>query len=215
MAWNVLAGVPLAATFFLIDERADAGPILAQVDVPAGEDDDLAARYRRVYTAIPAAVEIVCAGLRRGALALAPQDEAAATWLGARRPDDGVIDWTAPAAEIARLVTASAAPHPGAFTFQRDTRLRIERCAVAPAGRFTGVPGRIVAVGPGEQFVVATADGAVVVAAWRAGEPWAPAIGMLLGYHPQLELARLRARVRALEEALAALLAERKTEGQP
>ena len=44
-----------------------------------------------------------------------PQEEALATTYGRRRPEDGRIDWSWPAARIDRLVRAVAPPWPGAF----------------------------------------------------------------------------------------------------
>lgn len=202
MAWNVLTNVPLAATFFVIDDGVDAGPIIAQVDVSVDENDDLRARYDKLYQAIPLAVSTICHGLRRGELPFTRQDEMRSSYLGARRPTDGVIDWTASTQTILRLIRASASPHPGAFTYWHDLQLRIERGTTQTQPPFIGVPGRILDVAASGTFVVATGDGAVRVEEYEPLEPWSPAIGMMLGYNVQIELHRLRRRVRELEEVI-------------
>lgn len=204
LAWSILADVPLAATFFLIDDGVDAGPILAQVDIQVTPVDDLPTRYRKVYDAIPAAVAAVCRQIAAGELCAVEQDEAAATFLGTRKPADGAIDWREDSAAILRQVRASAAPHPGAWTSCGDTEVRIAECRAVSARRFVGVPGRILVIGPAG-FVVATGDGALEVTAFAADRGWQPAIGLKLGVTDQVELFRLRRRVRALETMVARL----------
>ncbi len=207
MAWNVLKHVPLAATFFMIDDGIDSGPILAQVDVDVdGVADDLSVRYQRIYEAIPRAIDVMFADFASGRLNAIPQDEARATYLGTRRPSDGVIDWSNPTRSIRSLIAASGPPHPAAFTYYRDTRICISRATSESPATHTGVPGRIVEIHASGSFVVATADGCVTAEEYSTVEPWAPAVGMRLGFDPQVELAQLRRRVRRLEAALAALV---------
>lgn len=205
MAWSILANVPLAATFFQIDEGVDAGPILAQIDVAVDSLDDVAIRYQQLYQVIPAAATRAYTCLVENGQPV-PQDERAATYLGIRRPVDGTIDWERSSNDIARLVRASVAPHPGAWTYDDQTPIRVDRCTSTPTGRYVGVPGRIVDIRADGAFVVASADGALLVERFHTDAPWQPKVGSRLGYHLQAEIHLLRSQLRALEAVVAGLV---------
>jgi len=207
IAWSILADVPLAATFFLIDDGVDSGPILSQLDVLGGPDDDATARYRALYDVIPAAVAAAQKNVEAGDAGLLHQVDDHATYLGVRRPRDGTIDWGCPAMQVVRLVRASASPHPGAWTSDRHILIRVDRCAVTPPGRYIGIPGRIVEVRPDGAFVVATSDGAVDVVAFHADADWQPRAGIRLGFDAEAEIHRLGERIAALESLVERLTA--------
>src|SRR5262249_17564836 len=74
-----------------------------------------------------------------------PQDESRAKYYPLRTPEDGRIDWSAPASRIRNLVRALASPWPGAFTtLGRDT-LILRRVALAN-GDASAPPGTVSAV---------------------------------------------------------------------
>jgi methionyl-tRNA formyltransferase len=208
MAWSVLADVPLAATFFLIDDGIDSGPILAQFDVPVSSEDDVTSRYRKLYQAMELAVDTICQRFTDGLIELTPQDAALATFLGARRPSDGILNWEGSSEVIIRLVRASRSPHPGAWTHDRMKSIRIDQCVLCSPGRYLGVPGRILDVEPDGSFVVATGDGAVRIIRYEVDEPWIPKPGTRLGFAVQHELHSLRQRVADLETIVARIIRE-------
>lgn len=80
-----------------------------------------------------------------------------------RRPEDGRIDWSKPAAMIFRLILASGRPYAGAFC-----RLEGETLTVWSAGpvndgeQFLAIPGQITAIGPGWVHV-ATGSGKIAL----------------------------------------------------
>ena len=95
--------------------RADAGDIVGQSAVPIAPRDTALSLYRKVEAA---GVDLLGGLLPAGAAGTAPrhpQDESRASYFGGRRPDDGRIDWSWPAARIDCLVRAVAPPWPGAF----------------------------------------------------------------------------------------------------
>ena len=107
-----------------------------------------------------------------------PQDGSRASSFGRRRPEDGRIDWTWPAARIDCLVRAVAPPWPGAFADVEGRRAWIHRGhpagPVAPEG-----PGAGPAPAPGTvrreagRVLIATGDDwfEVEAAAGLAGVP--------------------------------------------
>ena len=139
--WAILNGErETGATLHYMVERADAGDIVDQLAVPILEDDDAL----EVFGKVTAAAEIVLArslpGLLTGAAPRRPQVIEPGQYFGRRRPEDGRIDWSHPAARIHNLVRAVAPPFPGAFTevnFRpwRIHRTRIESRTIAPSER--------------------------------------------------------------------------------
>ena len=120
--------------------RADAGDIVAQRAVPI----EPRATALSLYLAIEqAGIELLAEALPRVADGTAPrlaQDEAKASKVGRRRPEDGLIDWSWPAARVDALVRAVAPPWPGAFGAIDGRRVEIhagepeEEIAAGPRG---------------------------------------------------------------------------------
>jgi len=119
--WAVLKGErETGATLHEMTEKPDAGRIATQVAVPILEDDLAVDVFRKVTVAAEIALSRVLPALADGSAPLRVQNLAAGSYFGGRRPEDGRIDWTRPAAEIHNLVRAVAPPYPGAF-FDLDT----------------------------------------------------------------------------------------------
>src|ERR1041385_9391711 len=58
---------------------------------------------------------------------LRAQDLSRGGYFGGRRPEDGRIDWSAPAKRVHDLVRAVAPPYPGAFTEVEGMSLKVLR----------------------------------------------------------------------------------------
>ncbi|HJU89276.1 MAG TPA: methionyl-tRNA formyltransferase [Gemmatimonadaceae bacterium] len=154
VVWQILKGEPeIGLTLFRFSEGMDEGDIVAQESVPLHEDqgigDALTLLDARAIDMLREHLSSVLDGTAR----LTRQDHTKATYVGARVPEDGLIDWTLPAREIHNFVRAQTHPYPGAFTTLPDGRtLRIWRTQVDPRSYF-GLPGA----------VAERHDGAVVV----------------------------------------------------
>ena len=98
--WAILRGESeTGATLHYMVDRADAGDIVDQLAVPILGDDDA----REVFAKVTAAAEIVLArslprAARRHARRALPQPIEPGQYFGRRRPEDGRIDWSWPAA---------------------------------------------------------------------------------------------------------------------
>ena len=115
--WAVLKGeTRTGATLHAMTPRADAGPIVDQEAVPIGPEDTAFDVQKRVDAAAVAILARRLEELKAGTAPSRPQDDAAATRFGRRRPEDGRIDWSRPAREVHDLVRAVTHPYPGAFT---------------------------------------------------------------------------------------------------
>jgi methionyl-tRNA formyltransferase len=143
IAWLVLGKAQGAATFFLLDDGVDSGPILNQVSFDVGKNDYASDVVEKVQLAISDALDELLPSLNDGSIKPCPQDHAQATYLGRRIPKDGEIDWNNTADEIYGLIRATAPPLPGAFSYWAGEKLTITRARIATTGKYHGVPGRI------------------------------------------------------------------------
>jgi methionyl-tRNA formyltransferase len=114
--WAVLKGeTETGATLHEMTEKPDAGRIVDQQAVPIGPDDTAAEVFARVTDAAERILKRSLPSLIAGTALLKPQDLSQGSYFGARKPDDGRIDWSRSAQEIHNLVRAVAPPFPGAF----------------------------------------------------------------------------------------------------
>src|SRR5205085_8847626 len=130
--WAILKGErETGATLHYMVERADAGDIVDQLDVPILQDDDA----REVFAKVTVAAETILARslplLLAGTAARRPQMIVPGQYFGRREPGDGRIDWGRPALEIHNLVRAVAPPFPGAFAQIAGERWDIHRTRVS------------------------------------------------------------------------------------
>lgn len=145
-------------TIMRMDAGLDTGPILAQREEPIRPDDTratLGERLARVGADL--LVETLPAYLA-GDLLPQPQPEGGATYARQLRKEDGLLDWSRPADELARRVRAFT-PWPGPFTTWRGRRLKVLRSASLPAWRGETPSGTVVALADG--VAVATGTGAL------------------------------------------------------
>jgi methionyl-tRNA formyltransferase len=123
--------------------RPDRGPIVDQDAVPIGADDTAIDVQRRVTAAAVTVLGRRLDELKAGTARTVPQDESAATRFGARRPEDGRIDWTRPAREVHDLVRAVTHPYPGAFTELFGPRTLVWRTRLPGLAAHDTFPGQV------------------------------------------------------------------------
>jgi methionyl-tRNA formyltransferase len=139
--WAILRGErETGATLHEMVEKPDAGRIVDQMAVPILPDDTALDVFRKVTVASELVLHRSLPSLLAGTARLAPQDLAAGSYFGGRKPEDGRIDWSQPARRIHDLVRAVAPPYPGAFTDLDGGRLRILRTRVLDEATAPGVP---------------------------------------------------------------------------
>ncbi|HUO52422.1 MAG TPA: formyltransferase [Gemmatimonadaceae bacterium] len=170
--WAVALGEKeTGATLHVMTHLADAGDIVDQEKVAIGPDDTAFEVQGRVRDAGVRVLGRQLDALLGGTAPRKPQDHAAATKFGRRRPEDGRIDWTRSAADIHNLVRAVSHPYPGAFTTLGDRTLYLWRTARAPAPAPDGPPGSFHV--KGDRAIAVAGDGRAleIVRAQVEGEP--------------------------------------------
>lgn len=164
-------------TMIVLEPNADEGDIVAQRRFPIEPEDTCRTLYEKVAQSEVEMLAEVLPLIRAGRLPRHKQDPALATVLPKRRPEDGWIDWSRPAARLYDWVRALTHPYPGAFSYlERGPavfKVWIWSAQLAPA-----VPS-LPSAAPGTVFrdqenwpVVATGDGWLrLLAVQREGEP--------------------------------------------
>ena len=167
--WALVHGETLTGvTLHYMDEWADHGDIIAQRPVPIAVEDTALTLSRKLTAAARTLVRDVYPLIATGRAPRVPQDHAAATRFGRRRPADGLIDWGASAWRIYNLVRAVTHPFPGAFTFWGGRRVLVWEVRPPRGRRCGGPPGRVLGVHAARLLEVATGDGVLEVARLQA-----------------------------------------------
>lgn len=154
-------------TVFRLNERFDAGDILAIERIPITPEDTSASVLAKLA---PLGAELVCKVIGEFAAGWAhpvAQSEEQATRAPKMHKEDGLLDWKEAPAIIDRKVRAYQ-PWPLCFTFlgegKKRRRLNILRVAGAADVGVRGVPGEVLLARPreGEGLVVACGEGRAV-----------------------------------------------------
>lgn len=115
--WAVLHGeTETGATLHVMAEKPDAGDIVAQQAVPIGPDETAGQVFAHVTAAAAATLKGVLPQLLKGHVPRQPNNLAAGSYFGGRKPEDGRIHWEQTAQQVYNLIRAVAPPYPGAFT---------------------------------------------------------------------------------------------------
>ena len=156
----ILAGDQVTgSTIMRMDPGMDTGPILAQAGLaiqPGDTGGTLTGRLAQQGADL--LVETLPRWLA-GEITPQPQDERLATVCRPLRKEQGVIDWTRPAVELARAVRAFN-PWPAASATWQGQQLKVLRAMALP-GQAGDQPGRVVQVVGG--VAAATGDGLLLL----------------------------------------------------
>ena len=129
--WAVLHGErETGATLHYMEAKPDAGDIVDQIAVPILPDDTAREVFDKVCVAAVITLDRVLPALLAGTAPRRAMNLAEGSYYGARRPEDGRIDWSQSAQQIHNLVRAVAPPYPGAFTTIAGRPARILRTRV-------------------------------------------------------------------------------------
>jgi methionyl-tRNA formyltransferase len=141
--WAIIRGErETGATLHAMVDKPDAGRIVDQQSVPILLDDTALEVFNKVTVAAEIVLDRSLPALVAGTARLRPQDLSQGSYFGARRPEDGRIDWSQAARNVHNLVRAVAPPYPGAFSDIAGVRVRILRTRVEPLRQArTGGPG--------------------------------------------------------------------------
>lgn len=169
----------------------DEGPIVLQARTPIAEDETYGELQLRLSELGALALIEALALVSVGAAQETPQDDALATYAPKVERAMARVDWTRPAAEVARHVRAFD-PKPGAYTTHRGADVKLFGAHPTTSGFYA--PGKVIEIGA-SGVLVACGEGAVRIDAlqpagkkrlspseWERGRGIEP--GELLGEKP-------------------------------
>ncbi len=140
-------------TIMKLDERMDSGPIVAQKEVPIADLESAPELTRRLFELGADLLVETLPGWASGDIPAKPQDESQATFTSLVRKEDGEVDWSCGATQIARMVRAYQA-WPGTFTHWGGKLLKILEASSSagsvPVGHVVELGNDRVGIGTGE-----------------------------------------------------------------
>jgi len=162
IAWAIIRGEKeTGVTTMKIDAGMDTGEVLLERREPIHDDDTTETLSQRLSVIGADLMVETLRKLERGEIVPRPQDSRFATLAPRLKKEDGLIDWTRPADEIARRVRGLV-PWPGAYTSFRDKQLHIWRAEPVPAaGEAAIAPGTLLL--DGGRLAVACGAGTMLV----------------------------------------------------
>jgi len=157
--WAIINGeTRTGVTTMQIDAGLDTGDMLLKAETEIGPEENAVELGGRLAAIGADLLVKTLEGLERGTIAPEKQDPAQATYAPMLKKEDGLIDWSLPAAAIHNRVRGLQ-PWPGASTSFRGQTLHIWRSrtagiADAAAGRFVKLKPPVVACGAGSLELV-------------------------------------------------------------
>jgi len=153
----ILAGdAETGITIMVMDEGLDTGAILCAEAIPIADDMDAGALHDALAALGARLIPVALAGLADGTLRATPQPGEGATYAAKLTREEARLDWTRPAAVLARVVRAFA-PRPGAWFLQDGVRIKVLKAEIVPDAAAEAVPGTLL----DDRLTVACGDGAL------------------------------------------------------
>lgn len=120
------------ASLFYLEDKVDAGRIVAQTPVPIGEHENVAHLIEKLNAVSGRIVVEYVPRILQGTAESRQQDETRASYFRPRLPEDGLIDWSWPAKRIYDFIRAQTLPYPCAFSNYGGQRIRIVSATLQP-----------------------------------------------------------------------------------
>jgi methionyl-tRNA formyltransferase len=159
--WALALGLTrTASTFFFMDEGADSGDILSQVEVEIEDSDDAGTLYRKLNDLALRQICDFTPKLAQGTFERIPQDNSRANTWRKRNAQDGQIDWRMSSSSIRNLVRALARPYPGAHCVWQGQDVKIWKVERVEWNQPNLEPGKVLSSGA-DGIVVKSGDGAI------------------------------------------------------
>jgi methionyl-tRNA formyltransferase len=156
--WALIKGErETGITTMLMDEGMDTGAILLQERTAITPDDTAGTLSSKLADIGGRLLVDTLARIQDGTVTPRPQDQSQATMAPLLKKEDGLLDWTLPARDLANRVRGLS-PWPGAYTYLGEDRWVVWKASVLDRSAATVLPGTIVDTTK-EGLAVATGDG--------------------------------------------------------
>lgn len=147
LIWALVLGLKeTASTFFFMNNEADAGDLLCQVNVPINSADNASSLYQRVTNIAMEQLREMVPRLAAGEIQRIPQDHKLANVWRKRGVEDGIIDWRMTAQCIHDLVRGLTRPYIGAHFDYGRKQIKVWETTVEYDVPNNLEPGKVLAV---------------------------------------------------------------------
>lgn len=201
VAWMILGEAPGAATYFMMGEGMDDGPILAQEEFEISNDDYASDIIDKIINKAGACLDRLLPKMKNGSLNGREQKHEYATYLGKRNPEDGLISWNHSAVEIHRLIRAVSDPLPGAYTYFNGTKIIIRKANITSVDKCVGVIGGVLK-NDKEGILVQTGNGLLRLTDVIGIEPGTIRVGRKFGINYEKRLNTLQQEINNLKNKI-------------
>lgn len=161
--WSLALGLSnTASTFFFMDEQADTGDILSQVEIPISKDDDASTLYEKISKTAIIQIKDFLPKLSSGVFIRQPQGNKNENTWRKRSQRDGLIDWRMSAESIHNLVRALTRPYPGAELQFKGFSFKVWRTQIVKSVPANFEYGKVISVSNGKPLIKA-GEGAILL----------------------------------------------------
>jgi len=185
--WSLIQGDGrVGVSIIFLEKEMDAGPILSQRAFEVDNGDSAGAWEARLAEAGAEDLLRVIADLKSGRARPQPQDASRATVNPLLRKEDGRVDWTRPAAELAGLING-VDPWPGAQTVLAGKSLKLFGASLVEGSGLSSSPGLVAGLDADKRLLIGTGRGLLAVEAFQPeGKRRMAAADFRCGYRPEL-----------------------------
>ena len=163
LIWALALGLKKSAsTFFFMEEGADDGDILSQIDFEILDTDDANALYNKVIYIAISQIEDFVPSLQNGSFTRTQQEHSKANIWRKRGKKDGEIDFRMTSKAIYNLVRALSKPYVGAHLVYDNQDIIIWKVEIVEFNSNNIESGKIIE-SDNNMIVVKTYDGAVKI----------------------------------------------------
>ena len=165
--WALALGLEeTASTFFKMEEGADTGPIVSQVDIEIRANFSARCLYNEILKAVSFQVPLIAGDLVAGSIKYATQDHSQSNSWRKRTSRDGIIDFRMAADDIYNLVLALSEPYPGASVLFDAQEYSVWKSALSYEKHSRNIePGQVLAIN--KEIILIKAAGTSAIYIWQ------------------------------------------------
>ena len=162
--WTLALGMKrTASTFFFMDEGADDGDILSQIEVPVRYEDDASTLYSKLANVAQQQLETILVDLKNKSYSRFSQKNRDSNTWRKRFISDGKIDFRMHSLTIYNLVRALTVPYVGAHIEYKGEIVKVWKIEEEICDAKNIEPGKILSVYNDDTFSVKCGNGAVKI----------------------------------------------------
>jgi methionyl-tRNA formyltransferase len=167
LIWALVLGLEsTASSFFIIDEKADNGDIVSQVDIPIDLKDDAKSLYNKVMQVAKQQLVQITKSFSEGSITYVKQNPNEGNIWRKRNRSDGKIDFRMSSLGIYNLVRGLTKPYVGAHIEYDGCDYKVWSAEIVEQSENDYIniePGKVLSIFNSTSFIVKTGDGLIKI----------------------------------------------------